>query len=156
MANNKFLEEAGLARLWSHVKKLVDTRAKQIENNVTNLDTRITNLNNKVNGIGTPVLLWSGSHEGYSGDYPLNQNPLNFKKLLIIYYGNGADNSMEMDIIGGAILDKSTGIYMSSKILVLALTGFTLSDNTLHFNHIRWESSSSNGPATIKKIYGIK
>ena len=42
MANNKFLEETGLSRLWSHVKKLVDTRATKIE-------TRVTSLENQVN-----------------------------------------------------------------------------------------------------------
>lgn len=31
MANNKFLEETGLSRLWAHTKKLVDDRVKQFK-----------------------------------------------------------------------------------------------------------------------------
>ncbi|WP_418361552.1 phage baseplate protein, partial [Thomasclavelia ramosa] len=41
MANNKFLEETGLSRLWSHVKKLVDTRATKIETRVTSLESQV-------------------------------------------------------------------------------------------------------------------
>ena len=41
MPNNKFLEETGLSRLWSHVKKLVDTRATKIETRVTSLESQV-------------------------------------------------------------------------------------------------------------------
>lgn len=41
MANNKFLEETGLSRLWSHVKKLVDNRATKIETRVTSLESQV-------------------------------------------------------------------------------------------------------------------
>ena len=37
MANNKFLEETGLSRLWAHTKKLVDDRFKQFEGYHQNL-----------------------------------------------------------------------------------------------------------------------
>lgn len=111
MANNKFLEETGLSRFWSHVKKLVDTRATKIE-------TRVASLENQVNAdkltaypVGaiymsvsstSPASLFGGTWTLWgSGRVPvgINTNDINFNTV----EKTGGSKEYELRALIGAV-----------------------------------------------------
>ncbi|RHM59644.1 hypothetical protein [Coprobacillus sp. AF33-1AC] len=99
------------------------------------------------NELNKDVLLWSGSHTGYSHDLTLSDDALKFKELIIL-----SDNSAVIaPVIDGQIL--FSGVVNNWTVTNMAFK-YTQATKLLHIDNCRWTNSSNNSSTTVTKVYG--
>lgn len=100
------------------------------------------------NELNKDVLLWSGSHTGYSHDLTLSDDALKFKSLIIIIN----DRSVEVPIINGSI--KNGGIVADYRCISVDIQSYNQGSKQLSFVGSLWTDSKTNSNTTLTEIYG--
>lgn len=95
------------------------------------------------------VLLWSGSHKGYSHEITLSEDVLKFKEMICFVN----DKAVFFPIVDGAI-KVSPGMVESFKVMSCSCDSYNSSTHVIKIGTCIWTNSSNNEGATLIKVYG--
>ena len=104
---------------------------------------------NEVSDVGEDVILWEGSHKGYSHEITLNEDVLKFKEMICIVN----NKAVIFPIINNEII-VSPGMVESFKVMSCSCEKYDSSTHAIKIGTCIWTNSTSNEGATLTKVYG--